>query len=185
MEIAGHRREQIDPGRAEREPARDDQERFATRFEACRPSLAKLCQRILSEREAARDAVNETYLRAFGNRATFDGQNFPGWLSRIAKRICLDQRRREFPGQRVDVETELASSDSEVRMFTAMQIRSILAQLPERQRMCLKLFYIEGLTAKEVAKKTGFGENQVKSYLQNGRRNFMLAWRGIEGRGNE
>jgi len=186
MKVIGYRRrKQIDPGWAEGGPARDDQECFARRFEDCRPLLAKLCQRILSEPEAARDAVGDTYLRAFGNRANFDGRNFPGWLSRIAKHICLDRLRREFLEQRVYVEIELVSSDSEVRMLTAMQIRSILANVPERQRQCLKLFYIEGFSAKEVANATGWTDKQVKSYLQNGRRNFIRLWNGSEEKGDE
>ena len=65
------------------------------------------------------------------------------------------------------------------------EIRSILAGLPEQQRRCLKLFYIEGYTAKEVAKATSFTEKQVKSCLQNGRRNFLLAWKAMEGKGDE
>lgn len=139
----------------------------------------------MSEPDEAQDAVNETYLRAYGNLAQFEPGNFPGWLSRIAKRICLDRLRREFPVQRLDTETEPGSTDSEVRILNAIQIRSILAKLPEPQRRCLKLFYIEGFTAKEVAMETRFTEKQVKSYLQNGRRNFLQAWNAMEDKGDE
>jgi RNA polymerase sigma-70 factor (ECF subfamily) len=63
-----------------------------------------------------------------------------------------------------------------MRVVNAIQIRTILRGLPEEQRICLKLFYFEGYSAKEVAERTGFTEKQVKSYLQNGRRNFLSAW---------
>ncbi len=64
-----------------------------------------------------------------------------------------------------------------MQFLTAIQIRSILSTLPEQQRHCLKLFYIEGLTAKEVAEETGYSQNLVKSHLQNGRRNFIREWK--------
>jgi len=66
-----------------------------------------------------------------------------------------------------------------------MHIRAVLSELPERQRRCLKLFYIEGFSAKEVANATGWTDKQVKSYLQNGRRNFIRLWNGSEGKSND
>ncbi len=186
MEMAGHEwRAEADSGSAEFGSIGGDQERFARVFQDCRPHLLRLCQRILGERDAALDAVSETYLRAYRSRADFDGRNLPGWLYRIAQHICIDQLRRAFPDERLDRGIEPASTDTEVRILNAIQIRSILAKLPEEQRRCLKLFYMEGFTAKEVARATGFTAKQVKSYLQNGRRNFMQAWNAMEGKGDE
>ena len=170
-------------GSAESErPAAVEQEHFAELFQDCRPQLVKLCERILRESDAARDAVSETYVRAYQSRANFDGANFPGWLSRIAQRICIDRIRRRLHVQALEKGFEPASTTSEVRILTALQVRSILAKLPEQQRRCLKLFYIEGFSAREVSLATGFSDNKVKSYLQNGRRNFMQAWRAMEGK---
>jgi RNA polymerase sigma factor (sigma-70 family) len=64
-----------------------------------------------------------------------------------------------------------------MQFLTAVQIRAILNRLPEQQRHCLKLFYIEGFSAKEVAQRTGFSDGLVKSCLQNGRRNFIREWK--------
>ena len=156
-----------------------EQETFAGRFVECWPHLLRLCQRILGESDAARDAVSETYLRAFRGRVGFDGNNFPGWLSRIAQHVCIDRRRYEFVRQGLDTAVEPAVTDSEVCILNALQVRSILAGLPEPQRRCLKLFYIEGFTAKEVAQATGFADKLVKSHLQNGRRNFIREWKAL------
>ena len=159
--------------------AAEDQETFAERFVACWPHLLKLCQRMLGESDGARDAVSETYLRSLRGRVGFDGNNFQGWLSRIAQHVCIDRRRNEFVRQGLATGIEPAVPDSEVRILNALQVRSILAGLPEAQRRCLKLFYIEGFTAKEVAKTTGFADKQVKSHLQNGRRNFIREWKAL------
>lgn len=157
-----------------------ESERFGRRFQDFRPHLLELCRRILPEREDARDAVSETCLRAYAARKEFDGANFAGWLSRIAKNICVDWIRRKGTARKFDAGIDLIVTDSEVRILTAIQIRSIFSQLPEPQRCCLMLFYVEGLSAKEVAKKTGFSEKQVNAYLQSGRRNFKKAWKASE-----
>ena len=130
MKMTGHDR-QADAGSAEVGGVLFDQDQFAQAFEDRRPHLQRVCQRILGEPDGAQDAVNETYLRAYGNLAQFEPGNFPGWLSRIAKRICLDRIRKELPVQRLVAENEPGSTDSEVRIINAIQIRSILAKLPE------------------------------------------------------
>ena len=160
--------------------AAGDHEEFARLFESWRPHLLRVCGGILRRVDNAPDAVQETYLRAFRHRSGFDGDNLPGWLSKIARHVCIDWIRREAISGVLGVGIEQASTNNEVRILTALQIRSILKELPENQRRCLKLFYIEGYTATEVAKSTGFTGKQVKSYLQNGRRNFMHAWRAVE-----
>jgi len=158
---------------------------FAEMFERCAPALLKRCRRILHEEDGAEDAVHDTFLRAFENRAQFDGRNFAGWLLRIAERICIDRLRarhlisHEVPAN-VFENVDPASKDAEMRLLTAAQIRAILSRLPEPQRQCLKLFYIEGYSAKEVAAATGFTDKQVKSHLQNGRRNFIRLWKALQ-----
>jgi len=158
----------------------DDGGQFARGFEDCRPHLMRLCRRILGRADGTEDAVHDTYLRAYGSWSRFDGVNLPGWLSRIAQHVCIDQIRAGFPIRPLDDGVEPVTVDDEMRRVTAMQIRTILGKLPERQRQCLKLFYIEGFSAKEVAEATGFDDKQVKSYLQNGRRNFILEWEALK-----
>jgi len=179
MEITGNQLpEEVNSAPVEVGSGLDDQERFARLFQDCRPCLQNLCQRILGHSDRASDAVSETYLRAYHNRANFDGVNLTGWLSCIARHICIDGIRRGFPTQSIDDVIGPATTDSEVRTLTAMQIKTVLSKLPERQRRCLKLFYIEGFSAKEVATATGWTDKQVKSYMQNGRRNFVRIWNG-------
>lgn len=161
------------------------QEQFARHFEDCRPNLLRICLRILGEPGRAQDAVSDTYLRAYANLGRFEATNFAGWLSRIAQRICLDRLRADRPTEPIDEHDDLTAGYNEMRLLTAIQIRTILAKLPEAQRRCLKLFYIEGFSAKEVAQETGFTEKQVKSHLQNGRRNFTLQWESLKKKSHE
>jgi RNA polymerase sigma-70 factor (ECF subfamily) len=166
-------------------PAPDNQESFAQSFEHWRPMLLRVCTRVLGPHGGAEDAVHETYLRAYANRLRFDGANLPGWLSQIARNICIDRTRLAAPLERPAEGIDRGSTHDEMRLLNKIHIRTILGKLPDHQRRCLKLFYIEGCSAIEVAKETGFTLKQVKSYLQNGRRNFILEWDALKKRRHE
>jgi RNA polymerase sigma factor (sigma-70 family) len=166
-------------------PAPDNQESFAQSFERWRPMLLKVCTRVLGPDGGAEDAVHETYLRAYANRLRFDGANLPGWLSQIARHICIDRTRSAAPIVGSTGGIDPGSTHDEMRILNKIHIRAILAKLPDHQRRCLKLFYIEGYSAIEVAKETGFTLKQVKSHLQNGRRNFALEWDALKIRRHE
>lgn len=162
-----------------------DQDQLARLFEDCRPQLVRVCRSILGKSDGAEDAVQETYLRASGNLSRFEAGNFAAWLSQIARRLCFDQIRARSPAQSRETDREPGTTWDEMRLMTGIQIRTILGGLPDPQRWCLKLFYIDGHSAKEVAKATGFTEKQVKSYLQNGRRNFMRQWDALQRKRHE
>ena len=49
-----------------------------------------------------------------------------------------------------------------------------MEHLPQEQRICIKLFYLEQKSYKEVVELTGFDLNKVKSYIQNGKRNLKI-----------
>src|SRR5207244_2297728 len=60
---------------------------------------------------------------------------------------------------------------------TELQLREMedsLSDLGENQRRCLELFYLDLKCYKEVSDITGFGLNEVKSFIQNGKRNLKI-----------
>jgi len=55
-----------------------------------------------------------------------------------------------------------------------------LGSLSEEQRICIELFYLKDKSYQEVAEITGYTLNQVKSYIQNGKRNLKISLSGYE-----
>jgi RNA polymerase sigma-70 factor (ECF subfamily) len=140
-----------------------------------------VCARILRSDHLADDATQEVFAKALANIGGWRGDNFPGWLKAIAVNSSLtivDRERRwapieqapEQPDQRRDAEAMLIAEHQSARA------RSLIAQLPDRQRICFVMKYIDGCSYEDIERLTGFSANEVKSYIQNARRNFSNWW---------
>jgi DNA-directed RNA polymerase specialized sigma24 family protein len=96
------------------------------------------------------------------------------------KRYIIGVRNAELQRlQNLPYGAEPAGAGIDAVPLKAGQLRSILNTLPDAQRRCLKLFYGEGFSSKEVAEHTGFTERQVKSHLRNGLRGLRNGLRGF------
>jgi len=103
------------------------------------------------------------------------------WLYMIARNYCLMQFRdkNRFPVEindrmplEEDRENQLLEAKEKEKMLTFMHEE--LAQLGDEQRQCVTLFYLEKKTYQQVAEQTGYNLGQVKSFIQNGKRNLRL-----------
>jgi RNA polymerase sigma factor (sigma-70 family) len=113
---------------AEGEDALEEAEWLAERFQAARPRLLRIAQRILGSAAESDDALQESWLRIRRSDVA-DVANFEGWLTTVVARVCLDalkrreSRREELtpddprhyvaaiaPGERPEEEAMLADS---------------------------------------------------------------------------
>ena len=67
-----------------------------------------------------------------------------------------------------------AGDDRILHEATLQQLEQAIARLNEPQRDCIQLFYIQRLSYAQVQQRTGYNHDQVRSHLQNGRRNLKL-----------
>lgn len=140
-----------------------------------------VCGRILRSDELAGDAAQEVFARALTHLDDWRGGNFPGWLKAIAVNCSLtivDREKRWAPLDQVP-ETPAAAPDPEQRLLSSERsdrARALIARLPEKQRLVFVMKYIDGCSYHDIGRLTGFTDKEVKSFLQNARRNFSNWW---------
>lgn len=138
--------------------------------------------RYLRNREDAEDAVMEVYERLMKALLEHDVANFKSWLYSVVANHCrMILRRRKAAPAAVEATEELldavlastpgphADDEAERRM---QLLSAALGRLAEGQRRCLELFYLDGHSYAEVARRSGYALNEVKSHIQNGKRNL-------------
>ena len=139
--------------------------------------------RMLGNQEDARDAAQETFLKAYKYLQSFDSeQDFSGWLYRIAVNACRDiARKRRRTEQFTSFEAEheagnfdrLASPDDVEALAIQAQervlINEALKTLSEKERSAIVLRDLEGLTTEEVARILGSSPTTVRSQISSAR----------------
>ncbi len=125
------------------------------------------------------DAVQQTFVNAWGARASFDPERpLAPWLYAIARRVCVDLIRRE--GRRHGPEpTEAGLAVLPISMsavWETFEVRAALDALPPDERHVLRLYYFEGRTHSEIAAVLDIPLGTVKSrsHRAHGRLSEML-----------
>jgi RNA polymerase sigma-70 factor, ECF subfamily len=153
---------------------RGDDEAFATLVRRHEDRLFVLALRMVGERAAALDAVQETFLTAFRRIDSFRGDaQFGTWLYRIGINSCHDllRRRKRWNRPQADVE-DAAEPGADLDESAALRIdvASALAALPSEFREAVALHDLAGLPYEEVATLTKVAVGTVKSRISRGRR---------------
>lgn len=155
-----------------------DNRHFEGLYRAFRRKVFGVCYHLLRSADAAEDATHEAFLRAYEQFSTLRGTNFSAWVVRIASNLCLNRIRQDATRERA-VESSDAVADGETAVILAEETgiaREVLRSLGPEQRKVLLLRYLEGYSHQEIETITGYDAAQVRSYLQNGRRNFRIRW---------
>jgi RNA polymerase sigma-70 factor (ECF subfamily) len=135
---------------------------------------------LLHDREDARDACQEAFLRAYRALHTFDGQaQFNTWLHRILVNLCIDRLRRPHHGVVAldDVDDFLASDDDPARHAEDAElggrIGAALDQLSDVHRTTLVLRELQGFSYQEIADAMHCSLGTVMSRLFHARRRMQ------------
>jgi RNA polymerase sigma-70 factor (ECF subfamily) len=132
--------------------------------------------RVLGHREDAEDVVQEAFLAALANIRTFDtSRKFGPWLYRIVVTRGLNFRKSRSRRAAEPLEDAgAASADagpaaSAERAGLKETVATALGQLPERQRMVVQLFDLDGFSGAEIAVMLGVSPGTVRWYLHEAR----------------
>lgn len=144
-----------------------------------------VCMKYLKQVNDAKDATQQVFEKAFVEINKYEVTYFKSWIYSIAKNHCLMQLRGKGH-QTVFMDTlpeEFGEELSPIELFDSKedllekQIENLgeaIQHLNQDQKTCIELFYLQKLSYRDIEEKTGFNFQQVKSHIQNGKRNLRI-----------
>ena len=151
-----------------------------------------VCLKYFKDSEWSKDAVMQIFEELIVKLKKHEVENFKSWLYQVAKNYCLMQLRTPKNLKTVDLPDSLMQSEHDLHLNGVFEkeenfkkLEYCLTTLSEDQRKAIQLFYIEGKCYNEIVALMGYEWNQVRSYIQNGRRNLKICMEQPEVRGKK
>ncbi len=140
----------------------------------------------LKDKDEAKDAVMHIFEKLMSDLLKHDVQYFKSWLYTFSKNHCLMiiRTKQARLGKEVDMqinassfmetETDLHPNSYEEKEKAYHALEKAIEELNEEQKRCIDLFYLKEKSYQEIAQVTGYTLNEVKSFIQNGKRNLKI-----------
>lgn len=143
-----------------------------------------VCLKYLKDEDEAQDASMQIFEKLLVDLKKHEVQQFKAWLHMVCKNYCLMQLRsgatklkhakemhKDFSAvMESNYELHLTIENTKEIQLTHME--ECIKGLNEEQRLCVELFYLKEKSYQEVSETTNLTMNNVKSYIQNGKRNL-------------
>jgi RNA polymerase sigma-70 factor, ECF subfamily len=149
-----------------------------TRYQA---AVRRVTRAVTGDEHDADDAAQDAFLSALDRLETYDrGRPFGPWLMRIAQNAAIDLLRRRAVRQTEALDERAATAGrTPAQHAEAAELKGALAvalaALPERQRVAITLFDLEGWAHAEIAEALGVPEGTVRSDVFHARRRLREA----------
>ena len=145
--------------------------------------LLGVCMKYLKNEEEAKDCVQQVFLKAITELHKYKVEYFKSWIYMVAKNHCLMKIRDGHGKVPVELtERYMTTAEDSLEENTLLQndytievMAEALQELSAEQHQCVTLFYLQKKSYQEISDQTGFSMMQVKSYIQNGKRNLKLS----------
>lgn len=143
-----------------------------------------VCLKYYKKEDESKDAVIQIFENLLVDLKKHNIENFKSWLHSVSRNHCLMALRKNQTLQKRENEYEYSLGDNHTDTFDfephekeikEVQLTALergMTTLKEEQRICIDLFFLQEKKYEEVAELTGYTTKQVKSYIQNGKRNL-------------
>ena len=143
--------------------------------------LLGVCMKYLKNEELAKDSVQQIFLKAITELQKYRVEYFKSWIYMVAKNHCLMQLRDKPGKNTIEVKESLPAETDEtdkesllLNEKTYEYMGEALKELNADQQLCVTLFYMEKKSYQQITEQTGYSMMQVKSHIQNGKRNMRI-----------
>lgn len=143
-----------------------------------------VCMKYFKNEAEAEDATMQIFEKLISDLKKHHVTTFKPWLHTVVKNFCMMEFRKQSTlGKRqaemnadfsslMENTEEIHPETAEEREFVLEHLKEGMDELKEEQRVCIELFYIKQCSYAEVSAVTGYSMKEVKSYIQNGKRNL-------------
>ena len=143
--------------------------------------LLGVCMKYMKNEEEAKDCVQQIFLKVLTEAAKYKIEYFKSWLYMVAKNHCL-MKLRSTSGKKIkELKEDTHIEDEDVNKGelianeqTYTLLEEAIEELNDEQKLCVTLFYLQKKSYQEITASTNYTLMQVKSYIQNGKRNLRL-----------
>jgi RNA polymerase sigma factor (sigma-70 family) len=142
--------------------------------------LLGVCMKYLKDEEQAKDAVQAIFLKVLTEVNKYKIEYFKSWLYMVAKNHCLMHLRgngskmiKELKEEHIR-KAEEEKDNLKENERTYEKLEQAINELNEEQRQCVILFYLKKNSYQQISEITSYSTMQVKSYIQNGKRNLRI-----------
>lgn len=156
-----------------------DVDAFERLYHAHAPAVHALARRMLGDDGAAREMVQDVFVRAWERLASFRGESaFGTWLHRVGVNLILNQLRvaKRDVGRFVDEDADdgpPATDSPEKGVEARIDLDAAIARLPAGARTVFVLHDMEGYAHDEIARMLGLAPGTVRAQLWRARRQLM------------
>ena len=162
----------------------NDRHYFGILFQRYTHLVFGACMKYLKNENDSEDAVMDIFEKLLTDLQKHEVSNFKSWLYSVSKNHCLMKLRKDKTIK--DSNNDLIKTEGLIvempepmhlnsKMEKELQLENLekaLQHLSKEQRTCLELFYLQQKCYKEVSSITTFSLKEVKSFIQNGKRNL-------------
>lgn len=140
-----------------------------------------VCMKYFKDSDLAKDHTMQVFEKLITELPKHDVQFFRAWLYRVAQNQCLmTLRNKRYVSHTVEdyadesVELENGMHPKVAQELEFERLEQAMNDLTTEQKTCIDLFYLQKKTYVDIMKETGFTFMQVKSFIQNGKRNLKI-----------
>ena len=157
-----------------------DTEYFGELYNRYIPLLYGLCLKYLQDEDRAQEAVMQLFEDLLPKTGNYEIKVFKPWLYRVAKNHCLQLLRKENKDIPLDYTINVMESDEFLHLLSEEEspeeqlkaLHCLLYTSDAAERTSITRFFLEEMSYADIVEQTGFTLNNVKSYIQNGKRNL-------------
>ena len=144
--------------------------------------LYGLCLSYLKNPQDAEDAVMDSFISLPAKILKYDIEDFESWVYLVVRNHCLkvlkEKARHRTDGlDEICEEIFVESPENEALNIEEQRFEVLsdaIDQLKPHQKKCIILFYLENHSYQEITEITSYSLKEVKSHIQNGRRNLKI-----------